>query len=209
MKNIILLYLLTLILTSCSGDGNLEIINRTKNEIYFSIENTDYILTGSNDPDTDPEAISIKLSAGKDFLNNPEKSYTLFIEGETFAIYDYVQHIVVPSTEIVIKSGEVTTVYCNPGYACVRLINNSLQDISSAWYIKSTNSTPALISGSVNLAPTQSTYCRLDYMTDNPNGPEDYLYYIFQVILRDSTLLEFGDETNYLFNDDLYQIIIE
>lgn len=205
MKNLILISIAALILTGCSGDGTLKIINRTEHEIYVSINDTDYTLTGSTDPENNPVSLAIKLDAGSDFPSNPRKTYTLFLQGETFDMWDDFNDIVVPSTEIDIVAGETTSVYCDPTTACVRITNQSTQDIVSAWYLKSTEINPILIPGSQNISPQGSIYYRIDYAVI----PTDYYYYTFQVMLADSTMLEYGDEFNFLYKDDLFHIVVE
>ncbi len=208
MYKIILILMLSVFLVACSGDGKLKVINRTTHEIYFSINGGDYTIPGSTDPNK-PLSISVNLDAGSDFINTSRKTYYLEIEGETFAIYDENQQANVPGTEITIKSNETTSVFCDPNYACLRINNNSSQDVKSAYYIKSYNGLQINIPEAEELRPDTSVYIRLEYSLEIAEEPEDIFYYTFQVILQDSTVFDFGDESTILHLDDLLNITIE
>jgi len=209
MKNIIYIVLLVLLLTACSSDGTLKITNRTKHEIYLSIDGVDYTLSGYQNLDINSHVLEIDLATESDFLGNSGKAYVLDIEGETFALWDDFNNIVVPSTEVTINPDKTTTVFCDPDYACVRITNNSSVIVEYANYIMSNEEVPRLIGGSQNILPQQSIYYRLEYLSNLEIDPEDRFYYTFQVTMVDSTIYEFGDENNFLHKDDLYHIVIE
>lgn len=208
MYRFCLVLMLAALLFACSDDGELKIINRTQNDIYFNISDTDYVLQ-SNQSSIDPASISVSLDAGSEFLSQPQKTYTLFLQGETFAIYDYNAQQDILSTEIVIKGGETTSVYCDPNYACLRINNNSLQNVLSAYYIKSYNGNPVNISQAADLAPGQSIYKRLEYSLAIPQEPDDIFYYNFGITMQDGTQYFYGDESTILYLDDLYEINID
>ena len=209
MKNLIYVLLFSLLFTACSSDGTLKITNRTSHEIYLSIDNMDYILQGNQNPDSSSSVLSIDLETESDILGNSGKVYVLDIQGETFALWDTFEHIVVLSTDVTIEPDKTTTVFCDPDYACVRITNHSNDYVANATFVNSIEQVTRLVAGSQNIAPQQSIYCRLEYTIDNPEYPQDYFYYTFQVNMADSTVYEFGDENNFLFKDDLYHIIIE
>jgi len=208
MYKIALLIMISMLLFACSGDGKLKVINRTEHEVYFSIEGNDYTVIGTDNPE-EPLSISVSLDTDSDFMNTPHKTYYLEIAGETFGVYIETQAESVPGTEITIKGGETTKVYCDPNKACVKIYNNSEQDILSAYYTKSYIGNSILITEADNLQPGESTYKRLQYSLEIPQEPEDIFYYTFQVVMQDSTVYDFGDETTILYLDDLYEINIE
>jgi len=208
MYKIALLIMISMLLFACSGDGKLKVINRTEHEVYFSIEGNDYTVIGTDNPE-EPLSISVSLDTDSDFMNAPHKTHYLEITGETFGIYLETQAESVPGTEINIKGGETTKVYCDPNKACVKIYNNSEQDILSAYYTKSYIGNSILITEADNLQPGESTYKRLQYSLEIPQEPEDIFYYTFQVVMQDSTVYDFGDETTILYLDDLYEINIE
>jgi hypothetical protein len=142
MKNLIYIVLLALLLTACSSDGTLKITNRTRHEIYLSIDGVDYTLSGSQAPDLISPVLEIDLPTESDFLGNSGKAYILDIVGETFALWDSFDHIVVPSTEVTINPDKTTTVFCDPDYACVRITNNSNVIVAFANYIMSNEEVP-------------------------------------------------------------------
>jgi hypothetical protein len=207
MLKLVIITTLSIFLLACSGEGELKIINRTSHDIYFNINNIDYTLNGSDDLQN-PASQSVKLDAGSDFLNTPQKSYHLALEGETFAIYDENQQIDVPATQITIEADKTTSVFCDPNYACLKITNNSSQKVLSAYYIKSYNGNRINIPQAENLPPDSSTYKRLEYSLEIAEEPEDIFYYIFGVTLNDSTQYTFGDENNILYLDDLYHIVL-
>jgi hypothetical protein len=176
--------------------------------VYFSIEGNDYTVIGTDNPE-EPLSISVSLDTDSDFMNTPHKTYYLEIAGETFGVYIETQAESVPGTEITIKGGETTKVYCDPNKACVKIYNNSEQDILSAYYTKSYIGNPILITEADNLRPGESTYKRLQYSLEIAQEPEDIFYYTFQVVMQDSTIYDFGDETTILYLDDLYEINIK
>lgn len=193
------------LLLACSGEGAIKIINRTENEIYFSINNQEYTVDGSSDP-LNPLSVSIDLDAGSDFPNTPQKVYYLQIEGETFAIYDYNQQIDVPGTDITIEADKTTEVYCDPNYACLRINNLASQNIISACYLKSYYGTMVEFLGDKAILPGESVYKRLEYSLEIPQEPEDIFYYNFEIVMQDSTIYTYGDQNTILYLDDLYEI---
>ena len=208
MNKILLVLTLSAILIGCSEDGTLKVINRTAHEIYFNVNGGDYTISGSADLNN-PLSISVELDAGSDFMNTPKKTYYLEIEGETFAIYNENEQTNVPGTEITIKGGETTSAYCDPNFACLRINNNSSQDVESACYIKSYNGFQIDIPEAEGLCPGTSVYIRLEYSLEIAEEPEDIFYYTIQVIMQDSTAYNFGDESTILYLDDLLNITVE
>ncbi|MCF7911001.1 MAG: hypothetical protein K9M99_00610 [Candidatus Cloacimonetes bacterium] len=208
MYKIVILLVLSTLLFACSEDGKLKVINRTAHEVYFSIEGDDYTVAGTDDPE-EPLYISVKLDAGSDFLNTPRKTYPLSITGETFAIYNDDQQEIITETVITIKGDETTKVYCDPNFACLRIYNDSELDILKAYYTKSYVGNPILITEAENLPAGESIYKRLQYSLEIAQEPEDIFYYTFQVVMQDSTIYNFGDESTILHLDDLYEINIQ
>jgi len=204
----IALLLISILLFACSSDGKLKVVNRTGHEIYFNIKNNDYTIEGSSDV-THPNSKSISIDAGSDFVNTPSKTYILEIAGETFAIYNEEQQTTVPGTVITIKGGETTKVYCDPNYACVRIYNNSEQEVLTAYYTKSYQDIPITISETENLSPGDSIYKRLQYSLEIAEEPEDIFYYTFRVVMQDSTNYYYGNSNTILYLDDLYEINID
>lgn len=208
MKKIVILSMFTLLLIACSGEGKLKIINRTSNHIFFSVDNQDYVINGSENL-SKPENISIKLDAGSDFPDAPQKTYFLEIEGETFAIYDYNQQVDVKGTEITIEADKTTSVYCDPNYACLRINNLSTKKVKSAYYVKSYNGVHIDIPQAQNLMPGASIYLRLEYALEIAEEPEDIFYYIFGVTTEDDFTVIYGNENNILYLDDVYELNID
>ncbi|MDP8210569.1 MAG: hypothetical protein P9M05_07135 [Candidatus Stygibacter australis] len=203
----ITLLMISFLLFACSSDGKLKVINRTGHDIYFNINDNDYTVEGCSDV-TQPNTKSISLDAGSDFINTPSKTYHLDIDGETFAIYNEESQTTVPGTEITINGGETTKVYCEPNYACVRIYNNSQQNILAAYYTKSYQGNEVPISEAENLSPDDSIYKRLQYSLEIAEEPEDIFYYTFRVVMQDSTNNYYGNSNNILYLDDLYEINI-
>jgi hypothetical protein len=208
MLKILMIIATSLLFFACSNEGTLKIINQTENEIYFSIDGGDYLISGSTDPQNHPSK-SVNLYTGSALLTKPQKSYYLALTGETFAIYDENQQYCVPGTTISIIAGDTYYAYCNPNFACLRITNASSDYIIAAQYKKSIDENSVPITEAENLPPGNSIFKHLDYALKIPNNPEDIFYYTFTIVMDDDTVYNYGDEYNILYLDDLFHIVIE
>ncbi len=121
-------FLFIVIITACSTQGNLKINNRTAHNLYYSINDIFGTLIAN-------QSVTLSLNTGKGFLlNSPEKTYDLYLEGETFLMYDYDT----PSThtKIDIKADRTKAVYADPSNACVKVNNLSTKSIYNFSYQK-------------------------------------------------------------------------
>jgi len=112
------LYLIVLFLVGCSSYGKLKIINKTDHLLYFKIS---FLSKRTVNPH---QSVSISLKSGKNYLfNQSEKKYDLYLEGETFLMYNGLEPTT--NTKITVTSDKTTKIYANPNMAGIKIINNS------------------------------------------------------------------------------------
>ena len=133
MKKIFLFILPVIVLTGCSTKGDIKIINRTDHYLYFTIEDSDYVLEGS--PDSDPgKSITVDTGSQFLFLGDETTKVDMTLEGETFMMQwanddgspsgDYYTE-----TTLNVPANETLKIYCEPTHAGVKLINDSEVDV--------------------------------------------------------------------------------
>ena len=126
MKFHLILLILLMLLLGCSSHGNLKIYNQTNHNLYFSIKNITQTLT----PQTSYE---ISLYTNKKFIfNEATKKYTLYLEGETFLMYDGLNPVT--ETKITLTANKTLKIYAHPTNACIKVINDSKKTISNVSY---------------------------------------------------------------------------
>ncbi|OQX72893.1 MAG: hypothetical protein B6D61_13170 [Bacteroidetes bacterium 4484_249] len=127
MKNIF--FILTLaFLVGCSSHGNLKIINKTEHLLYFSINDISGTIPAN-------QTNTISLYTGKKYIfNSPTKVYSLYLEGETFLMYDGIMPV--KNTKITLMDDKTVKVYANPTNACLKVKNNTNQPILDMSYQK-------------------------------------------------------------------------
>ena len=128
MKKLIILFIIALSLAACSSHGNLNVINRTNHFLYFKISDIDRTV----DPH---QTVTVSMYAGKKFIFNPgEKTYTIYLEGETFVMHD--GNTPTTTTKITIQSNKPTDIYADPNSAGIKIINNSDKIVHDVAYQK-------------------------------------------------------------------------
>ena len=150
MKKIFLFIIPVIILTGCSTEGDIKIINRTNHYLYFTIKGSDYILEGS--PNSDPSK-TITVDTGSQFLfwGDETTKIDMTLEGETFMM-QLANPDGSPSgeynteTTLNVPANETLKIYCEPTHAGVKLVNNSEVDvIDFAYYTNDSDTLVALI----------------------------------------------------------------
>ena len=141
MKVVILLMLSALFL-GCSTEGEIKLINATSHYVYVEFESNNYVIEGSEDI---PEYLILPVDTGKRFLfwSGDDEKVEIALEGETFAMYDFGEEV--STTEMVVKPNEASIAYLNPTNACVKIINDSGQEISDfGYYMDGGNFSPII-----------------------------------------------------------------
>jgi len=164
MKKIIVPFmLLIIILSGCSTEGDIKIINRTNHILYFTIKGNDYILEGSETSDPD---MTIGVDTGKQVLFYSEDyvEVDLHLEGETFMMQDAINGIPIEEyfteTTLQVIPKETLKIYCDPTHAGVKLINNFAEDvIGLAYYTADSDSLISIIDSTIE--PGDSAWSRL------------------------------------------------
>lgn len=197
MKKFLVLLLLIIILTGCSSEGDIKMINRTDHSLYFTIKGNDYILGGSENSDT---KMTVSVDTGKKFLFYDEGviEVDMYLEGETFMMqYATIggQPIGEYFTETIlqVKPSETLKVYCDPTHAGVKLINNSNQNIIDLAYRTAISDTLISIIESP-IAMGDSAWSRLKAATST-----DTIKYSFVIEFANGLI----DSTTYINIEDL------
>ena len=187
--------LLIIIIAGCSTEGDIKIINRTDNSLYFTIKGNDYVLEGSETSDPN---MTVSVSTGKQFLFYSEDyvEVDLHLEGETFMMQDATiggQPIGIYFTETTLQviPKETLKVYCDPTHAGVKLINNSTENVIDLAY--HTDESDTLISIIQSIASGDSAWSRLKASTNY-----DSISYSFVI-----TFDEYADSTSFMNIENL------
>lgn len=195
-KYIFLLFVL-LILIGCSTEGDIKFINRTNNNLYFTIKNNDYILEGSEE--TNPTT-TVSVDTGKKFIFYDEGSVDvdLQLEGETFMMQDATISgqpigIFITETTLRVEPDQTLKIYCDPTHSGVKLINNSDQIVSSLAYYTSENNV-SITAIDQSIATGDSAWSRLEAYTNSSPGS-----YFFNIEYEDGSI----DSTSYANIDSL------
>ena len=148
MKKSFLLILPLIIIFGCASEGDIKIINRTDNSLYFNIKGTDYFLEGSEISDPS-KTISINTGDRFLFFGDDETKVTMQLEGETFMMQDsdaagVPNGLYFTESDLTVKPNETLKIYCDPTHAGVKLINNSPVSVSEFSYF--TDDSDSLIS---------------------------------------------------------------
>jgi len=196
MKNIFILFLLMLILISCSTEGDIKIFNRTTHNLYFTIKGHDYILEGAETSDTHK---TISVDTGNQFLffGNDLVEVDMHLEGETFMMQDAINGIPIEEyfaeTTLQIEPKKTLNIYCSPTHAGVKLINNSSVDVVElAYYTDDPDSLISLIDHPV--IPGDTVWSRL-----RASSAGDSISYSFIIEFENGTV----DDSSYVNINDL------
>lgn len=125
----LLLLAVVTVLTACDRSGRLEVVNRTRNRVFFSIDGGDYIVPGES-----KKAVSLDAGSNWNPMATVDKTYPLYIEGETFLMAGGGT-----MTEVKIIEDKTLNIYADPEYSCLKVINHCGRDIIDIHYRKYEN----------------------------------------------------------------------
>ncbi len=199
MKNYLLYVMILIVLAGCTAEGDIKVINRTHYPLYLTVKGNDYVIDGSEDPETNPEKKTISVETGKEFLfwNGGDEKVNIQLEGETFMLQEadlngnptgnyYTE------TKVLVTSNETTRVFCDPTHGSVKIFNmmdfNIIQinvKKNGGNFIPLMTNTGSSADSLWYVAPADSVWARLQASTD------DYLiYYEFQIVLENYQVFE-------------------
>jgi hypothetical protein len=189
-----------LILTGCDKDGDLKIINRTDYNVYAGVSGSLYTIPADS-------TLKLHITTGRQtpFDSNVGKYVEVFLEGETYQIWDAYEETYIPSTEVWINAGKTTNIYLDPNRASVKVVNQSGQ------YIKR-----ILVQRNTTYNTTTQTYEFPDLLPpggvwhkqQNPATPQAMYYYLVQVVFENDTILTYGDTGNILYKGDQFLVTV-
>lgn len=129
MSKIIFVIFITTIFFGCSSEGDVQFINRTDYNIYFSLEDNEYQLAGQSE-----QTVSVDIGTRIwPFSADYKSNIPLILEGETFMMQDS-DGIFYKETTIVVQPEETLNIFCDPTHASVKLVNNSNGEITNFYY---------------------------------------------------------------------------
>jgi len=215
MKKLILGLLLLAVLAGCSTEGKIKVINRTKNELYFTIKGDDYTLDGATEDminDDKGTSKTVSFDTGRKFLMfaPDETEVNIYLEGETFIMAggDSV-------TTVEVEPNETYRVYADPTHAGMKLINNSELDItelkSTQIYDPEDDDENLVRILSTSIPAGTEFFKQLDPVPEDANSDQRF-FYQFKVTFQDSSFQMYGYYNNpdtFLKLDDFYEITID
>ncbi len=212
MKKLILGLLLLVVLAGCSTEGKIKVINRTKNNLYFSLKGDDYTIPGATEEminDDKGTSKTVSFDTGTKFLMfaPDDTEIELYLEGETFLMNSGET-----LTTVEVEPNETYRVYADPTHACVIVKNSSGLDIielKSTQIFSETNPDVNDTRILTNNIPTGTEYYKqLVFVADNA-PTDDRFFYQFEVTFTDSTQETFGgygESASFLELDDKFEI---
>jgi hypothetical protein len=189
-------------LSACAKDGDFNIINRSHHNVYYTLDNNDYVLSGM-------QQVTHTLTTDKEMMfSSSNRDYLIHIEGEAFVLEDGEKEVT--ETTITIKPGKTLKAFLNPNRASLKIINHSNKSIGSLfykqYYADHVNTSSEQIEE--DILPNSSQWFRLPACTVNFENPA-YFYYKFEVRDETGAVQYFGDESTVLNIDNQYVIEIE
>lgn len=201
----VILFLLSVIMLSCSTEGEIRVINYSENPVYFTIENHDYILPGAPDNSTEgiSKNISIDTGSGFLFLGGESKSVQLNLEGETALLrimnsagqWEYFVN-----TIQLVEPRQTTKVRVYPTHAGIKVINMCETDIISEVAASKNNGNFIPIID-YEIAHGDSAWSRLQASTT-----EQPVFYVIRIVMDNFAVYEFYPDE--LFKDQQYRLLV-
>jgi len=215
MKNYLFFALVLIILTGCTSEGNIKVINRTHYPLYITVKGNDYTVDGSEDPINSPVKKSISIETGKKFLfwNGDDKKVNIILEGETFMLQEADLNgnptgIFYTETTVLVSPDETTKIYCDPTHGSVKVLNmldNNIIEINvkknGGNFIPLTTNTGSSVDSLWSIAPGDSVWARLQASTD-----DYHIYYEFQIVLDNYQFLEYP--AGEIEADDQFRLVL-
>lgn len=202
MKFFLIITFILMILFGCSTEAEINIINRTNNNLYVGIDNELYTLEGSviSNPN-----ISFTIDTGKKYpFMDETTNVEMYLEGETFMMqvadsHGYTQDDFHVTTVLQIEQGETRNIYCDPTHAGFKVYNNFDKIINSVKYYSNNDEIEHVCA--TNLEMDNFIYQQLIYYM-----PGDTIYYTFKLEFADETENIYGGQGNLMELDELFFI---
>ncbi|MCK4957205.1 MAG: hypothetical protein KAS49_06175 [Candidatus Cloacimonetes bacterium] len=198
MRKLFFLIIVGISLVGCSTQAEINIINRTNNNLYIALEGESYVLEGS-------ENKVITIDTGKRNIFSEEiTKVELQLEGETFMMqlgdpYGYVTGEYYNTTDLELKQNETRNIYCDPTHAGFKVYNNFGKLISSIKYFANNDTMDHVCA--TDLEEEDFAFQQLRYYTDG-----DTIYYTFELNFDDGSHNVYGGPGNLMELDELFYI---
>jgi len=184
-------------LSACESGGKFHVHNNCSFPAYAKADGSAEVTIPADGDytfkiDTDTQSI---------FSGEVKKEVKIWIQGETYSLYDTDNLVYTDSTWVTIRAGETLDAYLNPNRASIKVVNNSSQNIVEAAVWKHTGTNHTRIGAMFNIAPGASKFLRVDFAV-----PNNQFYYDVVLLTADESTYTYGDASNILNKDEQYLV---
>jgi hypothetical protein len=185
----------------CEKDGEIRVINRTSHNLYAGIFDVMHTIPADS-------SVTVHVSTQrKSFLDSSVGRYVeVYLEGETYQIWDDFQHSYVDSTFVWVEAGNTTRIFADPNRACVKVINNTERYIKRIIVQRNTNATSNTMTYEFEppMAPDATWFKQ-----QVPATAQYHYFYLVQVVFENDEIYTYGDTDNILYEDDLFLVDVQ
>jgi hypothetical protein len=189
-----------LFMAGCEKDGDIKIVNRTSYNVYAGIFDEMHTI-----PADSVLKVHVTTQRQSIFDSSVGRYVELFLEGETYQIWDAYLEQYVDSTFVWVNAGKTTSVYVSPNRACVKVVNQTIMNIKRIIVQRNTVYSTQTMTYELDpmLIPGSSWYKQ-----QIPADTQNQYYYLVQVVFEDDTIYTYGDTTNILHIDDEFLVTV-
>lgn len=202
--------IIMVILTACESGGDFRVINRTSFPLRVRLE-------GKSEQTVDPgqeHVFSVDTQTQTPFNTDVSETVKVWMEGDTYRIYDKFNLTYVDSTQIEIKAGKTVSAFIDPNRASIKIVNNSDEEIPVAEVYRHNFVSPVRIAtlGPIQPGESQNIHVNFSEPVDasaDPWIPTPATNYYYYVVLQFSPTeqLVYGSTDTILYNDQ--QFVVE
>jgi len=121
----ILLGSLLFLLSACESGGKFEMINQTSFPIYASVDGGPIVTISAQEN----RVFEIDTDSQSFLTGEVKRSVPVFVQGETFSLYDREESEYVDDTVITVRAGKTTHAFLKANRASIKIINDRPEKI--------------------------------------------------------------------------------
>ena len=128
MKKLIYFILLgsvLLLLAACESGGKFEMVNETSFPIYASVDRGPIVTI----PAQEKRVFEIDTDSQSFLTGEVKRRVPVFVQGETFSLYDQEENEFVDNTVTTVKAGKTTRAFLKPNRASIKIVNDRPEKI--------------------------------------------------------------------------------
>ncbi|MEF3694955.1 MAG: hypothetical protein V3576_06360 [Candidatus Cloacimonadota bacterium] len=200
----------TLLLTGCESGSHIHIVNRSNHPLTYKLKRDhNWITIGANSELT----FSVDTATQSFLSGDVTEEVSLFMQGETYQIYNYNTLGYTDSTRVTVQAGKTYNIYIDPNRASVKIINNSPRNITKVDIFKHNGVTPMRLTTLENIAPGESRNYHVNHSMPVDAGAEIWIptpatnFYYFAVLTDDEdNEYTYGSQDTVLYKDQQFLI---